>query len=53
MERLLNTLLEISKLEAGIIQPDKKDFDLDDILACVRTEYTEISLQRQLKFQCA
>lgn len=52
MERLLNTLLEISKLEAGVIQPDKKDFNLDDILACVRTEYTEISLQRQLKFQC-
>lgn len=53
MERMLNALLNISKLEAGIIQPNKKPFKLEELLCYLRPEYQGLSQQRNLNFQCA
>jgi PAS domain S-box-containing protein len=49
MARLLNALLDISKLEAGIVKPDITDCAVEDIFADVRAEFEEQARDRGLE----
>jgi PAS domain S-box-containing protein len=49
MSSLLNSLLDISKLEAGIIRPDVKDCAVQEIFDCLRAEFEEQAKQRGLE----
>jgi two-component system, sensor histidine kinase len=48
VEDLLEALLEISKLDAGAVQADIRDFPLDDLLSSMRAEFTPIAAERGL-----
>src|SRR5262249_40928579 len=39
MSRLLNTLLDISKLESGAVKPDLRDFRIANVLEAIRREF--------------
>jgi two-component system, chemotaxis family, CheB/CheR fusion protein len=39
MSGMLNTLLDINQLEAGVIRPEMVDFPINDLLATLRTEF--------------
>jgi len=39
MSRLLNTLLDISKLESGAVKPDLRDFRIAKVLEAIRREF--------------
>ena len=39
MSRLLNTLLDISKLESGAVKPDLRDFRIANVLEAVRRDF--------------
>ncbi|MFY0665195.1 MAG: hybrid sensor histidine kinase/response regulator [Natronospirillum sp.] len=43
IDRLLGTLIDISRLDAGVIQPDITAFCLDDLLAQLAVEYRHIA----------
>jgi PAS domain S-box-containing protein len=49
MSRLLNSLLDISKLEAGIIRPDVRDCAMQEIFDSLRAEFEEQAKQRGLE----
>ena len=48
MEALLNTLLDVSKLDSGIIKPKVQEFELDDLLALVVSNYLPQSAAKGL-----
>ncbi|ODU20003.1 MAG: hybrid sensor histidine kinase/response regulator [Sphingomonas sp. SCN 67-18] len=48
VEDLLEALLEISKLDAGAIQPEISDFRIDRVLQRLRTEFAPIARNRNL-----
>jgi PAS domain S-box-containing protein len=48
MSRLLNSLLDISKLEAGIIRPDVRDCAMQEIFDSLRAEFEEQAKERGL-----
>ena len=48
MARLLNTLLDISKLESGAIRPQLRDFALDGLLTELQREFQPLAEARQL-----
>ena len=39
MSGMLNTLLDINQLEAGVIRPEIVDFPIDDLLENLKTEF--------------
>ena len=39
MSGMLNTLLDINQLEAGVIRPEVSDFPVDDLLEALKTEF--------------
>ena len=47
---LLNALLDISKLEAGIVKPDITDCAVEEIFADLRAEFEEQARDRGLEF---
>jgi len=49
LKELLNTLLDISKLEAGVIQPTFKDFSAGSVLARIQSELTAIAWAKDLE----
>jgi PAS domain S-box-containing protein len=49
MSRLLNSLLDISKLEAGIIRPDVRDCAMQEIFDSLRAEFEEQAKQQGLE----
>jgi PAS domain S-box-containing protein len=53
MIRLLNALLDISKLESGAIKPDVTDFNVVEIFAELRSEFASLAAQKglQLNFE--
>lgn len=48
MSRLLNALLDISKLEAGMIKPDPQDFEVASLFAEMRAEFASIAASKGL-----
>lgn len=50
MTNLFNALLDISKLDAGIVTPDVKDFPVNDILAEIELEFFPQAEAKGLKF---
>jgi two-component system, sensor histidine kinase len=51
MSRLLNALLDISKLESGAVNPRPINFALDDVLDELRTEFASLAAQKGLRFE--
>ena len=49
MSRLLNALLDISKLESGAIKPDKADFSLSGLFEELRQEFAAVTLNKGLR----
>ena len=50
MTRLLNALLDISRLESGAIEPQPVDVSVGDILAELKAEFSEAARARGLQF---
>lgn len=48
--RLVNTLLDISKLESGAIRPEITDFALTELLAELREEFAGLAANKGLEF---
>ncbi len=53
MSRLLNALLDISKLESGAIKPDVSDFSVARIFEEMRREFASIAARKGLTFKVA
>jgi two-component system CheB/CheR fusion protein len=51
MSRLLNALLDISKLESGAIRPEPTDFTVAAIFEELRLEFASIAANKGLKFE--
>jgi PAS domain S-box-containing protein len=49
MSRLLNALLDVSKLESGAIKPDITDFNVAQLLEELRREFTAIAANKGLE----
>jgi two-component system, sensor histidine kinase len=49
MSRLLNTLLDISKLESGAIKPEVTDFKVAEIFAELRIEFAGLAAEKGLQ----
>jgi len=50
-ERLLNTLLDISKLDAGGITPEVTDFPVQKLLTPLTVEFSVIAREKNLQFR--
>jgi len=50
MSGMLNTLLDINQIDAGIVQPDPSDFKLDTVFARLRDEMTYQAESQGLRF---
>ncbi len=48
VEALLGTLLDISKLDAGAVAPERTDFRIDDLLTALAQEYAPIAKEAGL-----
>jgi two-component system, sensor histidine kinase len=53
MSQLLNALLDISKLEAGVIEPEPKVFPVSRVLAAMAREFQDIARSKGLELQLA
>lgn len=51
VESLISTLVDISKLDAGVIQPDLSVFALNDLLDNLATEYLQVARSENLRFR--
>jgi PAS domain S-box-containing protein len=51
MSRLLNTLLDISKLEPGAVKPDPTDFAVGTLFEELRAEFANLAANKGLAFQ--
>lgn len=51
MSQLLNTLLDISKLEAGAIEPELKTFPIERVLTTLEQEFRGIARSKGLELQ--
>ncbi len=49
MSALLNSLLDISKLDAGVIVPQRVDYDSDEILERLRVNHEQQALDKDLR----
>lgn len=50
MSRLLNALLDISKLESGAVKPDITDFEVAALFAELRVEFAALAASKGLEF---
>jgi PAS domain S-box-containing protein len=50
-EELLDGLLDISRLEAGALQPERTDFDAGELLRELATQYTPMAAERGLQLR--
>ncbi len=53
MSRLLNSILDISKLESGAITPQLQDFDLAALFVELRVEFAEVARKKGLQLVVA
>ncbi len=51
MSRLLNALLDISKLESGAVRPDPSDFEVAELFEDLRREFAELAAGKALQLQ--
>ena len=51
MSRLLNTLLDISKLESGAIRPELRDFKVGELIEGLRREFASIAANKGLTLE--
>lgn len=51
MSRLLNALLDISKLESGAIKPDPSDFTVSDLFEELRREFAGLASNKGLRLE--
>ncbi len=51
-ETLITELLEIAKIDAGIVKPRVCEFNLNDIITSLREEFTPVAEERQLALHC-
>ncbi|MBL4614125.1 MAG: response regulator [Magnetovibrio sp.] len=51
LKELLNTLLDISKLEAGVVQPALKDFAAGPMIERIRSELTAVAWANDLELR--
>ena len=51
MSRLLNALLDISKLESGAIKPELTDFAVASLFEQLRAEFTDLAASKRLEFR--
>ncbi len=51
MSRLMNALLDISKLESGAIKPEPADFALDGLFAELHTEFAAVAADKGLSLR--
>jgi two-component system, sensor histidine kinase len=51
MSRLLNALLDISKLESGAVKPKRINFSLGDVLDELRTEFASMAAEKGLRLE--
>ena len=49
MSRLLNTLLDISKLESGAVKPELRDFRIANVLESIRREFRTLAQTKGLE----
>jgi signal transduction histidine kinase/ActR/RegA family two-component response regulator len=49
MDRLFNSLLDISRLDAGTLRADSRAFPLDRLFAQLAAEYTDVAEQKHLR----
>ncbi len=52
LRTLLNSLLDISRLDAGIIEPVIEPVELDDVVSTIAEEYRLRATERGLAFRC-
>ena len=54
MSELLSTLMDISKLDAGIVKPKFEDFPLSQILDAIKSDFLPIAHEKnlELRFRC-
>lgn len=53
MEDLLNGLLDISKLDAGVVEPDLLAFPIQPMLDRIQDEYSALMTQKGLRYRVA
>jgi two-component system, sensor histidine kinase len=53
MSRLLNALLDISKLESGAVKPDPADFAVNALFEQLRLEFAGVAASKGLSFKVA
>ncbi len=51
LEELIRTLLDIAKLDAGVMQPEISSFEIEQILEPLRREFEPIAAQRRLRLK--
>lgn len=51
MSRLINMLLDISKLESGVVQPEIRDFPLESSFQELRIEFTGIAQKKGISLE--
>jgi signal transduction histidine kinase/CheY-like chemotaxis protein len=51
MSALLESLLDYSRLEAGIVQVQRKNFPVDELLAKIQADYAPIALNKGLRLR--
>ncbi|MDX2265784.1 MAG: hybrid sensor histidine kinase/response regulator [Hyphomicrobiales bacterium] len=51
IEDLIKTLLDISRLDAGVLQPEMRAFNLDDLLLSLRATFAPIAAAKGLRFR--
>jgi len=51
LEDLIRALLDIHKLDAGVLRPDMQPFEIERILGPIRREFEPVAASRGLKFE--
>lgn len=49
MDRLLGSLLDISKIDSGVIVPDLRDFSVNDIFAGLQSDFARLASEKKLE----
>ncbi|HEX7044821.1 MAG TPA: hybrid sensor histidine kinase/response regulator [Burkholderiales bacterium] len=53
LEKLFNALLDISRLDAGVMQPEQRHFRLDELLARLVNDHAPEAEHKRLRLACA
>jgi len=51
MDRLLGSLLDISKIDSGVVVPDLRDFTITDIFNDLRGDFARLAREKNLDFR--